>query len=367
MREKIRIMYIANDLTIGGAEEIYLLLSKYLPKNFELLFVVIGEKGEIGKEIEKNSKVIVLNLPGRPLSFKNKLKAIINISKICKDFKPDLIHSQLWTGNTIARAVGMLTGIPNIITEQNVYLDRSKIRLFVDKILSSHTKKIIAVSEPVKEFILQKQKISGKNVRVIHNSFDQFKFKIEKSKKFKKELGIKNNFPVILSVGMLGRSKNQKIILEALSMVNLDFTLLFLGDGPERDNLIRLTKELKLNNKVKFLGWRRDVSKILNASDIFILASYTEGISLSLMEAMFMKKVCVVSNIKPNKVLINCKNGFLFPPDNSEELAKIIFKLIKNQSQWSKLGNLAKKTVETKFSTMQMIKNYENVYQECIK
>jgi len=362
MKEKIRIMYIANDLTVGGAEEIYLLLSKYLNRKFELLFVVIGEKGEIGKEIEKHSRIIVLNLPSRSISFKNKLKAVVRISRICRNFRPDLIHSQLWTGNTIARIVGILTGTPNIIAEQNVYLDRNKIRLIIDKILSYHTKKIIAVSEPVKDFILQKQKISEKKVRIIHNSFDQSKFKIEKSKKFRKELGIKNDFPVVVSVGMLGRLKNQRIILEALSNVTLGFTLLFLGDGPEKDNLKELARELKLNDKVKFLGWRRDVSNVLNASDIFVLSSYTEGLSLSLMEAMFMKKVCLVSNIKSNKVLINKKNGFLFSPDEPNELSEKINFVLDNRRLWGKYGESAKETIIKKFSIQKMIDKYEKLY-----
>lgn len=361
-------MYIVNDLTIGGAEEIYLSLSKYLDKKkFELLFVVIGEKGEIGKEIEQHSRIVVLNILSRPVSFKDKLKAVINISKICRSFRPDLIHSQLWTGNTIARIVGILTGTPNIVSEQNVYEDRNKMRLIIDKILSYHTKKIIAVSEPVKDFILQKQKISKDKIRIIPNSIDQFKFKIKKSKNFKKELGIKNDFPVIVGVGMLGRLKNQKIIIEALSRVNLDFNLLFLGDGPERANLQKLVKKLKMKEKVKFLGWRRDVSNILNASDIFVLSSYTEGLSLSLMEAMYMKKVCVVSNIKPNRVLINKNNGFFFSPDDYHTLSKILYGLIKYRSKWSRLGSAARKTIEAKFSIIQMIKCYENIYEECLK
>ena len=358
-------MYVANDLTIGGAEEIYLLFSKYLDKNkFDILFIVIGEKGEIGKEIEKHAPTIFLNIPGRPLTFKNKIKAISQIYKICKKFSPHIIHSQLWTSDVLARIAGIIRGIPNIITEQNVYPNRDMIRLLVDKLLSYHTKKIIAVSKPVKEFIIKNQKISKKKIKIIYNSFDQLKFRIKKDKHLRKKMSIKDKIPVIICVGMLGRTKNQKVIIEALSYINEKFILLLLGDGPEKNKLKKLAKSLGISKNVKFLGWRRDVADILNISDIFVLSSCTEGFSLSLMEAMYMKKVCVVSNIKQNKILIKKENGFIFPPDNSEELSKILLFLIKNKGIWRKFGDQARKTVKTQFSMKKMIKNYEMLYKK---
>ena len=92
---------------------------------------------------------------------------------------------------------------------------------------------------------------------------------------------------------MLGRTKNQSMILESLKNIKEeDFFLLFVGDGLDKESLKKKVKNCGLTDKVKFLKWRRDVPQILNESDIFILPSYQEGLSLSLMEAMYMKKLC---------------------------------------------------------------------------
>lgn len=364
---KIKILYIANDLTIGGAEETYLILAKYLNKSkFDICFLVIGEQGQLGKEIRKYSKTIFLNIPGRPLNIINKIRAIKKILKVCSDFKPDILHSQLWTSNTLGRIAGMIMKTKTVITEQNVYTNRNKFRLFIDHILSYTTERIIAVSEPVREFIVERQKINPIKVKVINNSFDQIKFsQIQKS--YRKELGISRDIPVMVSIGMLGRFKNNEIILDALSKVKPNYLFLFVGNGPKRKDLESLSIALKINKNIKFLGWRRDISNILTASDIYILSSYTEGLSLSLMEAMFMKKVCIVSDIKPNRVLINKKNGFLFSPDKPEELAKKIIFVLNNKNLWKQYGESAKATISKDFAMQKMIKGYEKLYEDVIK
>jgi len=367
MKRKIKILYLANDLTIGGAEEIYLIFSKYLDKKkFDLLFVVIGEMGVIGNEVRKNSPTIFLKIPGRPLSLINKIKAVKKISDICKEFKPDLIHSQLWTSNLLARIVGKLNNTPVIISEQNVYIDRSKRRLYLDWFLSHFTKKIIAVSPPVKDFICNIQKISEKKIIIIPNSFDSHKF-IEHKNSLKRELKIPNSIPVIISVGMLGRLKNQKLILEALSQIKSKYVMLFVGDGPEKQSLKNLTKKLRLNKKVIFLGWRRDMSQLLSISDIFLLSSYTEGLSIALMEAMYMRKVCIVSDIKSNRILINPKNGILFNPNSSSELARKLERILINKNLWGLLGKMVRNKIVNNFSMEIMLRKYEELYQNSIK
>jgi len=360
-----KILFIANDMTIGGAERIYLILSKYLDKEkYNLRFVVIGEKGEFYKELVKNAKVDLLNIFGRPLSNSQIIEAIIKIVDICKEFKPDIIQGQLWTSNTVSRIVGCITSTPVIVVEQNVYNDRSKERLLVDKILSNYTHKIVAVSEAVKDFIKTKQKIKEDKVIIIQNSIDTKKFENIKSKYLRTELNIKDRTKIIVNVAMLGRTKNQFMIIESLKNIrDEDFVLLLVGDGPDKEELMKLTEKYRINNKVKFLGWRDDVPQILIESDIFVLPSSQEGLSLSLMEAMYMGKICLASEIPSNKILIKeGVNGFLFPVKDVKKLSEVLKKVINENSIFNKIKDNAKRTITERFSTKTMIKSYEKVY-----
>jgi len=370
-KKKTNILYIANDMTIGGAEKIYLILSEYLNKEkYNLMFVIIGEKGEFYEDLAKNTKVELLHIYGRPLLNSQIIEAIMKIVDICHDFKPNIIQSQLWTSNMVSRMVGRITSTPIIIVEQNVYNNRSEERLSIDKILSNYTYKIVAVSEAVKNFIKTKQKIDENKITIIENSIDFRKFDNFKNSALRKEFNIKKETSLIVNVAMLGRTKNQSMILESLKNIKEeDFFLLFVGDGLDKESLKKKVKNCGLTDKVKFLKWRRDVPQILNESDIFILPSYQEGLSLSLMEAMYMKKLCIVSEIPSNKILIKEGiNGFLFPTNDAKKLSRILKKIIINGTdKFEKIKFNARKTIMDNFSTDTMIKAYEKLYEDCLK
>lgn len=144
-------------------------------------------------------------------------------------------------------------------------------------------------------------------------------------KKKKAELGIQENTPVLLSVGELIKRKNHETVLKAFSGIkDKDFVYLICGRGILMEHLQNLTKQLGLESKVKFLGFRKDIAEICKTADLFIFPSYQEGLPVALMEAMACELPVIASNVRGNRDLIAKEN--LFEPNDVAALTNLIKK-----------------------------------------
>ena len=141
----------------------------------------------------------------------------------------------------------------------------------------------------------------------------------------KKELSIPENMPVLLSVGELIKRKNHETVLKVLSKIkDNNFVYLICGRGELMEYLQNLTKQLGLESKVKFLGFRKDVDEICKISDLFIFPSYQEGLPVALMEAMAAGLSVIASNVRGNRDLIDKEN--LFDPKDVNVLKNLLEK-----------------------------------------
>ena len=145
----------------------------------------------------------------------------------------------------------------------------------------------------------------------------------------KKELGIPENLPVLLSIGELIKRKNHETVLIALSKLkSYDFVYLICGRGILAEYLQEQVKQLGLTDKVKFLGFRKDIAELCKTADLFIFPSYQEGLPVALMEAMAAELPAIASNVRGNRDLISKAN--LFEPDDVDALLKLIEEQLNN-------------------------------------
>lgn len=143
----------------------------------------------------------------------------------------------------------------------------------------------------------------------------------------RKEFGLSDNDIVLVTAGEMNKNKNQKIILEAVSMLNnrSNIKVLLCGTGNLKDDLTKLAEQLELSECVIFAGYRNDLIEILKVSDMFVFPSYREGLSVALLQAISCNLPCVVSKIRGNIDLIKyCSQGYTFNPSSAAELANII-------------------------------------------
>lgn len=361
----MKVMHLITTLGVGGAEN---MLLKVLPnlKNENIVYSILDNKDlnkKIGYKLEK--KGITVKYLG--LRFFNLPKVIFDFRKAIKKEKPDILNTYLIHSNLFGRLFGKLFGVKKVICSvRNKHIDKPLLN-FLDRLSSFMVDCYTPNSPAVADFLIKNQKISSKKIKVIANGIEIEKFNINVDKKNKKkELKITNKF-IVGCVAKLRKQKGHKFLFKAAQKVIKiypDIVFLIIGDGIERDNLMNMSKRLKIDKNVLFLYERQDVPQLLQTMDLFVLPTLYEGMSNAILEAMASKCTILTTNIEENKVLItNNKEGILVPPKNSKLLANNLIRLIKNTKLRKELGEKAYKRVVEQYSIKKTIKLYGELYK----
>ena len=188
--------------------------------------------------------------------------------------------------------------------------------------------------------------------------------------KMKQELGIDNSDRIIGCVGTLRSVKGHKYLIQAIPLILDKFPhtrLVLVGDGPLRSELERLAEKLKVRERIMFLGYRPDVSELMNIFDIFILPSLSEGLSNVLLEAMAASKPVIATNVGGNpEVVEDGRTGLLVPPKDPKKIAEAVNELLDNKNKRLEMGKAGLERVKEKFSISKTVREYKEVYLEVL-
>jgi len=172
------------------------------------------------------------------------------------------------------------------------------------------------------------------------------------------------------TVGNLRQEKNQELLIRALAIMKdkgRSFKALFIGDGHCRSDLEMLAAELKVDEKIIFLGTRRDVPYLYGLLDIYCLTSRFEGLPLTLLEAMAAGVPVIGTDVLGiREVISNNENGLLVPDNDPEQLAKAILMLAQNVSLRNALAERGRRLVYDRYDLKTCVRNYEGVFQRLI-
>jgi len=233
--------------------------------------------------------------------------------------------------------------------------------------------KIVVVSNEIRYRLINSIAIPNKKIIVISNSVDTDLFKPNKELRNKKreELHISDKEILIGTIGRLSAVKNYNTLVYAMSKVLEEVSnvkLIFVGNGPQYHELKKKIEGLNLSSKVFILGQRLDIVELLNAMDIFVLPSFFEGISISILEAMSVGLPVIASNVGGNPELIDdCETGFLFSPNNLDKLVQLSLQCINDPSLRNYLGINARRKALQNHSLEPMINTYAKLYIKCLK
>jgi glycosyltransferase involved in cell wall biosynthesis len=286
-------------------------------------------------------------------------------SSFLKKHSVSLLHSHLF-GPIVAGALAAhVTRIPHLATlhDTHVIEDRPARRhlLKVADGLGTH---FIAVGEHVRRFYLSTGSLRETRVRTIYNGVTIPALQDGLSGRVRAGLGIPSDAIVFACVGRIVALKRVDAIIRAFTQVcnERNSYLLVVGDGPERAACENSTSP-ELADRIFFLGQRNDVSDILTATDVFVQFSTTEGLSLSILEAMAHGVACVVSDVGGNAELIvpdDC--GVLVGKDDFYLLARRLQQLLVDDGFRRRIGYRARKRTVEQFGLNQCMRSYVDVY-----
>ncbi len=226
-----------------------------------------------------------------------------------------------------------------------------------EKFVYTHVNYLVFLSDNERENFRKNFGLLPRKYEVVPTAIDFVK---GNKNKIRKEFGLNKNIKVITFVGRLIEVKGVKYLIEAVKYIkNRNFIVLIVGSGSEEKELRYLVNKLKLNDKIKFLGFRNDVVDILACTNIYVLPSLSEGLPISLLEAKAAGCSCVVTDIG-----LPVKNGYdalVVPAKDSKELASALDKLLANVTIIRKIGENARKVV-INYSYDKMIKKYIHIF-----
>jgi sugar transferase (PEP-CTERM/EpsH1 system associated) len=360
------VLHLSTDLDLGGRERVIVeLCNELFDLGYSPFICCLKNSGEWAKKLKGGIKIFELHK-------KNHLD--LSIIKPLRDYllklKIEIVHAHnpgtLFYGLIAAK----YAGIQSIIdTEHGFASQLSWKARFKDRLLYRYVDYITTVSDGLKDDLICTYGLANEKVQTIRNGISSVKINEEPSES-KTKIGMSEEHFNIGIVARLVPVKNHLLLLKAFSFVleeNAQSRLWIVGDGELRTNLEAETRRLGIQDYVKYLGSRTDVPTILNALDLFVLCSLSEGLSITLLEAMSVGLPIVATRAGGNhEVVEDGKSGLLVKNNQVDDLAKAIGKLIGDKDLREQLAMGARKRFLDNFSVDKMAEGYNRLYHSAL-
>lgn len=311
---------------------------------------------------EKGAKCVQIDFSRGIIDIKGQWKSYQQVKKLLKQ-KFDLIHCHSPICAAITRLCARKyrkTGTRVVYTAHGFHFFKNApmknwlIYYPVEKMMSRFTDVLITINK--EDFYRAKYKFHAKKtvyipgVGIDSNRFQNLGISREQKRQ---ELGLSKEDLFILSVGELNKNKNHEVVVRALAgLKGQNIVYMIAGEGNQKEHLKTLAEEKGVS--LRLLGFREDICPLLEAADVFAFPSKREGLSVSVMEAMFMKKPVIASKIRGNIDLIkDGENGMLVHPNTVEAWEQGLHKIINTIGTYhlgekKRLKSLEKKNINEK-------------------
>lgn len=398
-RRNIKVVRIIARLNIGGPAIHTILLTEGLKKEpFDSILVTGTIDKDEGDMLyfakTRNIQPIIIAQLQRKINLLNDTIAFIKIFLLLKRERPDIVHTHTAKAGTLGRLAGLLYNIVSLKRSKLIhtfhgtvlegYFGRLKTMLFVwiERILSYFTDKIVTVSETTKKELLSLKIGNPKKITVIPLGLD-----IEKLLSIRPHS--QNSALRIGIVARLAPIKNHRMFLEAVKLflrlkdaLSGDCQFFIIGDGELRQELQIYALRLGLRDNVQFCGWQQELCNIYNLLDLVVLTSLNEGTPVSLIEAMSAARPIIATDVggvrdlffkntdyslqHSDKIRIY-DNGILCSSSDVSGLAEALSLLAKNPQLREKMGNYGRAFAKNNFSKERLIRDIKSLYNNCLE
>ena len=375
--ENKNVIIVIDSLDHGGAEYQALMLAQGLTERgvSNIIFTLRGN-GELSKKARAlNINIIEGNFKSRR-NFKSVIKGFILLNKTIRSSKPAIVHTFLPLSNFLGSLAGKISGASLIITSRrgHIKLNYLKKRWRIIDRLSNFFSHIITVnSQTIIDEMKAIDAVDLKKVACIPNGIDLNKFKVDKNlrKDVRKSLGLIESEFAWIKVANFSDIKGHADLIYGFSRINHNYSKKLFLLGRDRGNLKfiqKLVSDLGLQDQVIFLGFKENISQILNAMDGFISASHTEGLSNAIIEAMAMRLPIIATNVGGSpEILENRKYGILIEPNNYQSICKSMTEIMENDQLRANLSIACNGIAQKKYSKESMINSYIELYKSELK
>lgn len=360
----MKVLYIIDGLRKGGKERRFLELIKEVDRINEIEYKIILFHQDIHFELSKNIEQKIIFVQKQS---KKSITPFIKIYRIAKSFRPDIIHTWSFMVTVYALYTKLLLKTIVLINSQisDAPVKIPPFTYFLSKVNFLYSNYVLANSQAG----LASYKVPKSKAKCIYNGFAASRLNTHRStKEIRSAFRITSTF-VVSMIASFSSSKDYKTYLNAAKKIlelRNDITFLCVGGGA---TLAEFQKQYDVNvyPEIRFLGQLDNVEEIVSISDVGVLATFTEGISNSILEFQAFGVPVVATRCMGNMEIIeHGKNGFLSEPEDVDSLAKYILNLILEPDMKKRMGENAIRVVQSKFNITSMVKEYLETYKTAL-
>jgi glycosyltransferase involved in cell wall biosynthesis len=381
---RTRIGHLLTSLWVGGLERFVLNLREVLPRDsFDL--TVYSWTGDDRWKSEFEDHGIPVRAIGGPHRFTSVLSPIRMASawaRLAGQLRRDqiqILHTHDFFPSLMGRTASLSAGVPHrVMTLHNLYEWWPSWAYKANRILSPRTDAITCVSESVKNYFLEREKLPSERYRTILNGVDETRFRPdpEARMRIREELGIKPDQILVGSVGSITTRKAQHLLVQAtarLKELGIPVQVRIWGANdanPQHaeQRVLRQILELDLSESIKILPPRPDIEAVYNAMDVHCMTSMAEGLSLASVEAILCGTLSVYSDIGPfREVVEDGKTGYLFRSGDCEHLATVLGDAIGNPAKGRAMRTAGRALGLQRFGLARMGRDYEALYRSLVQ
>jgi glycosyltransferase involved in cell wall biosynthesis len=381
----IRAMLLNTQMEVGGAQKMVFQLAKGLErKGYQVTICTLYDRG-YREFFQRREGLEIVDLdmkrdderfgPRRVARF---LKGVWLLYRLLRIHRIDLLQTYCYYANLIGSVTAHLAGVPVVVASQRESLPhKGRAYHLVDRWVcnSALVDKVVAVSEGTRRFCIEQEGMRSKKVITIRNGidladYDPYMLPPAEREQLRAELGLQGAGRIVGTVASLQVKKGHSYLLEAIPLVLSEFPdayFLLAGEGPEKGSLHAMTRRLRIEDRVRFLGVRHDVSRILALIDLFVLPSLWEGLPNAVLEAMAMQKPVVATMVDGNtEAVVAGETGLLVSPRDAIALADAIRELLRDSEMARNMGVAGRKRIEQEFGLSRIIGEYDMLYRRIL-
>lgn len=356
------LLFFTRSMKLGGTENVILQLCEILKGKVNN--IVVCSMG--GVNVEKLTEMGIKHYEIPDIENKNPkclIKVMSTLKKIVKVEEIDIIHTHHRMAAFYVSMMGLYRKCTFLNTSHNTFSDKKALTKW-----AYQNAKIAACGEMVKKNLVDFYGLNENQVVAITNSVKTFDGIVESDELISNKK--KEEYFVVGNVGRLSEQKGMEYYIKAIPKViafNDRVHFLVVGEGEDRAKLEELVKELHIENKISFMGYRADAMNLMAQMDLVVLSSLWEGYPLTPIEAFAVGKTIIATAVDGTvEIVKDGYNGYLINPRSEKEIADKILAIVNDKSKLEELEKNAKKTYDEDLSYEKFAEKYIKFYEECI-
>ena len=362
---RVKVMYVVFSLDTGGLERVVVDLCNRLDTaRFAPTICVFCAGGALEACLD-TSRVEFLVLKRH---WNNDPTLPFRLAWHLRHRRIDILQTQSWGTLIEGVTAATLAGTPATIHCEHGILEEQSRHILFQRWLWPRVNQVTAVAAPLADRMASLVDFPRDRIQVIPNGIDTDRFRphSESQNEWRRKFGIPQTGLLIGTAARLVPVKNHVGTLQAIARLRakgVQARFVLAGDGPLRDELQQVVRDLGIAEQVHFLGDVHDVHEFLNTLDVFVLFSHSEGMSITVLEAMACGLPVVASSVGSNPMLVtDGDSGYVVPSGDVESLVNTLAVLAEDPRKRQAMGLAGRKRIENSFSIDRMVQSYSDLY-----